>query len=505
MAFINLEFNNKILTGITSSIAEGVTNFKGIRYASTHNSRWQPSITVGVETTTHIDDGAICPQNPTPLDQLTGNLTEYKQHEECLNLNISTSSLIGKKPVMVWIHGGGFIVGGNVLPSYQGDLLAKNHDVVVVSINYRLGPLGFLRLIDTTDGMVNSTGNEGLLDQIEALKWIRKHIGYFGGDKDNITLFGESAGAMSIACLLAMPSAKNLFHKAILQSGAGHTFHSKEKANLVAKKFVDYAAEHGVSHQDLSNLAIKDLMAIYQGFISKPEIYLTFGILPFKPVVGDEYLPIEPYAAIAEGSAKDVRILAGTNADEWTLFALMSPKSEVSDEELTARLTQIIPQDSIATYISCAQEQLKLRKVEISNKEVLAEIYTNFWFHQPCHRLLKKHFDSGGTGYRYTLAKRTVLPELRCTHIVDIGYVFGFTSEYFHGNSERVAQLVKEIQLSWCNFARKGNPSTSQLQWPTYQGNLIVNFDEDKSYVSQTDIKVTAIWEQIADSALSSF
>lgn len=500
-----MALNDKIITGITSSIAEGVTNFKGIRYASTQKNRWHPSVKVGVETSTHENYGAICPQNPTPLDQLTGNLTEYKQQEECLNLNISTSSLTGKKPVMVWFHGGGFAVGGNVLPSYQGDLLAKNHDVVVVSINYRLAPLGFLRLIDVTDGKINSTGNEGLLDQIEALKWIKQHISHFGGDKDNVTLFGESAGAMCIACLLAMPAARDLFHKAILQSGAGHTFHSKEKANLVAQQFVDFAAEHGVSHQDLSRLAIKDLMAIYQGFISRPEVYLTFGILPFKPVVGDEHLPIEPYTAIAEGSAKDVNILAGTNTDEWTLFALMSPKSDISDEELMARLTPLFPQEAIAAYVNCAQEQLKLRSVEISNKEVLAEIYTNFWFHQPCHRLLKNHSDSGGKGYRYSLAKRTVVPGLRCTHIADIGYVFGFTSEYFHGNNERVAQLVEEIQLSWCNFAREGNPSTSQLKWPTYQGDFIVHFNEDKSYVTQTDIKVTSIWKQVADSTLSSF
>src|SRR6202158_1436116 len=142
----------------------------------------------------------------------------------CLYLNVWTPGLDAKRrPVMVWIHGGGFTIGAGSQGIYDGSVLTKRGDVVIVSVNYRLGPLGFLRLADITNGRIPSTGSEGMLDQVAALEWVRDNMAEFGADPDNVTIFGESAGGMSVGTLLAMPTARTLFHKAIPQSGSCHT------------------------------------------------------------------------------------------------------------------------------------------------------------------------------------------------------------------------------------------------------------------------------------------
>ena len=164
--------------------------------------------------------GSICPQNlmrslaiPRPA------MEPEPQSEDCLYLNLWTPSLTGKKAVMVWIHGGAFTNGSGSSPMHPGANLAR-WDVVLVIVNYRLGVLGFTNLNEVTGGKIPSTGNEGLLDQVAALRWVRDNIANFGGDPDNVTVFGESAEAMSIGCLLAMPTAKGLFKKAILESSS---------------------------------------------------------------------------------------------------------------------------------------------------------------------------------------------------------------------------------------------------------------------------------------------
>ena len=159
--------------------------------------------------------------------------------EDCLSLNIWTPGLdTQKRAVMFWIHGGGFITGAGSSPLYDGKFLAGNGDVVVVSINYRLGCLGFLNLNEVTGGRVPATGNEGLLDQVMALQWARDNIESFGGDPDNVTIFGESAGGMSVGALLAMPAARGLFKRAIPQSGACHTAYPLTKSSEIAEAFL---------------------------------------------------------------------------------------------------------------------------------------------------------------------------------------------------------------------------------------------------------------------------
>lgn len=493
-------------------------HFLGINFVEpfTKSHRWQRLQTVPTVYQSHQERGAIAPQLPSTNDLLMANGEDLRQHEDCLNLNIFSADVTAKLPVMVWIHGGGFTIGSGSLPTYNGEKLAKDQNVVVVSINYRLGSLGFLRLCDVTEGVIDSTGNEGLFDQISALQWIQKHIHHFGGDNANVTVFGESAGAMSIACLLAMPQAKGLFHKAILQSGAGHSYHSKERANELGKYFLEVAMRLGHSVEQLADLPTHDLLAIQQHMLATPEIYKKFGVLPFKPVIDEEHLLLAPHDAIAQGCAKDITIIAGTNDDEWTLFAQIINQNIDSIEQLTYALSPLLTAQDITQCLELMTQQIRQRNLTVNAQNLLNETLSNYWFHQPCHRLLAAQANAGGQAFGYKFGRKTVVETLGSTHITEIGYVFACTDRNFHGESARVKELTQEIQQYWGYIAHHQPNNTTLISWPKYRpansqkqrsvGQFqYLYFNHDASYVDIIDQNLTAFWANISDLKLSLF
>jgi para-nitrobenzyl esterase len=485
-----------------------IQQFLGIDYSTSicEKQRWHPS---SVRTTLQKKTTTIGPIAPQLLstNPLTNSAQKHvNQNEDCLNLNIFTPTLEKKLPVMVWIHGGGFQSGSASLPEYDGTKLANTRKVVVVSINYRLGCLGFLRLCDISHGVIPSTGNEGLGDQISALEWIQNNIHHFGGDLNNVTLFGESAGAMSIGCLLASPKAKGLFHKAILQSGAGHTYASSEKANKAATEFVNSAKQLGFTLDQFPSLSTDDLMAIQAHFLARPEVYQQFGILPFTPVIEDHLLPLPPHQAIAQGSAKDVTIIAGTNTDEWTYFAALLQQNISSKEVLHMAFCALIEPDDIDNCLLQIDDQLSSRSRTINCQNQLSEMYCEYWFTQPCHRLLDKHIKAGGTAYRYKLGRRSPIEQFGCTHTADIEYIFDITDEGFDEQAPRVPQLVNEIQDSWTAFAHNGSPATEDCPWPRYnEGLCFMYFDHEQSHLAIHSVKSIDFWSRISDQKLASF
>jgi len=316
--------------------------------------------------------------------------------EDCLYLNVWTPGADRRRrPVLVWIHGGAFVIGAGSQILYDGAALARRGDVVVVTINYRLGAFGFLRLRDRFGPRLPATGNEGLLDQVAALEWVRDEIEAFGGDPDRVTIFGESAGAMSCATLLAVPRARGLFHRVILQSGAANFVWPREIASRLADHVVDelgiaspealralppervlavqrrffmdllLGEEHvlgalsptgqrvagamflglSLARRRFDRLAsplsrgLVDLLkrrARRQGAAWSPAMAplrpLRTRGLPFQPVVDGDVLPTDPLRAIGDGVARHVPMLIGTNLDEAKLFAPLDPEASMLDE-----------------------------------------------------------------------------------------------------------------------------------------------------------------------------
>ena len=351
--------------------------------------------------------GPSAPQNGALVGPLM-SLGINRTGEDCLYLNVWTPGADrGRRPVLVWIHGGAFILGSGSQMLYDGATLARRGDVVVVTINYRLGALGFLRLRDRFGERLPATGNEGLLDQVAALEWVRDEIAAFGGDPGNVTIFGESAGAMSCATLLGVPRARGLFHRAILQSGAANYLWPRDTAARLADRlladlavgspeelraaaparllaaqrrlFMDLMlGEHHVlgalspAGQRVAGALFLGLSLARRRFgrvaapVSRglldllrrrgrrrsaspaPEMAALRALrtrgLPFQPVIDGDVIPRDPLAAIRDGLARGIPLMIGTNLDEARLFAPLDPEATTLDEaELLARCEEAIP------------------------------------------------------------------------------------------------------------------------------------------------------------------
>jgi para-nitrobenzyl esterase len=264
--------------------------------------------------------GPAAPQNPDPLDHIYGEVLAPGD-EDCLTLNVWTPAADGgKRPVMVCIHGGAFLIGSGRWPWYEGSELVRRGDVVLVTINYRLGALGFLDLSVIGGEGYATSGNHGLLDQVAALRWVRDNIERFGGDPGNVTVFGESAGGISISCLMAMPAARGLFRRAIAMSGGPNLVRFPGTSRVVAEEFRQLIGVRDVD--GLRAVPTKALLKAQKRYLRRNEFG---GDLVFGPVVDSTVLPEPPLHAIRAGCARDVALLVGTTLDEARLWSLYVP------------------------------------------------------------------------------------------------------------------------------------------------------------------------------------
>ena len=248
-----------------------------------------------------------------------------KRDEDCLYLNVTTPGAdAARRPVLFWIHGGIYIVGSGSQSLYDAETLVQRGDVVVVTINYRLGAFGFLHLNDLLGEEFGASGNAGTLDQLAALRWVRDNIEAFGGDPANVTIFGESAGGMSVATLMGMPSAAGLFRRAIPQSGAAHAVSTRERATQIATGLLD---ELGIALGDatrLREISAGEILAA-RDELSGTAVGGGDGIMDYQPVVDGDALPQPPIEAIRAGSSANIDMLIGTTRDEWNLFSALDP------------------------------------------------------------------------------------------------------------------------------------------------------------------------------------
>ena len=440
----------------------GPVAFLGIPFAEAPIGplRWAPPSAVSSWADTR-DATAFgpAPWQPSggPLDGLVPGMGSNHQSDDCLNLNVWTPSVEDSRPVLVWIHGGAFSLGAGSLSVYDGSRLAAATNTVVVTINYRLGALGFLVIDDPS-----CAPNVGLLDQVAALEWVRDNISAFGGDPDNVTIFGESAGGGSVLSLLAMPSAVGLFQRAIVQSGATDLLLHQEKAQLVTEAF---ARSAGLDTVDVDALRLMSGAQIIDAQANAAtELFGTVGTMPFHPVVDGVVLP-QTWLEAASSGFNPVPVIIGTNRDEMDLFKMFDPAAS----SLTA--------DQLRTRFELAGGDVEAlldayRSIGASEPpEAWRRANTDIAMWLPALRIAEARSAHGPT-WMYRFDWEASSPDMGSPHGVDIPFPFTTidTDEWdtFVSDPEQAMSLASLMQRSWADFATNGVPSLGSQDWPAY-------------------------------------
>ena len=412
--------------------------------------------------------GLSCPQSAS----LTAGGESIGYSEDCLSLNIFSPKKAGNFPVMVWIHGGAFSQGSGGYEMYDGARLAGEKDVVVVSINYRVGYFGFLALPELADeDEHNSTGNYGILDQVQALKWVQKNIGSFGGDPNNITIFGQSAGGMSVCALLVSPLAKGLFHRAIPMSGPCDLLSDMEQGYEQGRKLVE---ELGCSGEEaLSCLRAKP----FSDFLPKHKNTMLAGGVTFSPHIDGYVIPDEPLKLIQQGKFNRVPIMVGTTKEELKLYTItisgqwLLTKAEVNyliKKLMGKEIAQELPQ-----YYSYADYRLP--------KDYLIGTATDLAFSSRAF-LMAEYASAYAPVYFYRFDWNNIRypNKLGAFHGLDIPFVFGAMDldiklAKMLANKKSYKQgepLARQLMSYYTNFARNGDPNQEGLEhWEPYSTN----------------------------------
>jgi para-nitrobenzyl esterase len=447
----------------------GVHVFRGVPYAAPPVGRLRWRAPVREESWSGTRDAsafsAQSAQTEFALAKMMGE-AQPPYSEDSLYLNVWTPACDdGRRPVLVWIHGGAFIWGAGDTPWYDGTKFAVHGDVVVVTINYRLGPFGFLHLPDLFEGEFAGSGNAGILDQIAALEWVRDCIAAFGGDPERVTVFGESAGAASVGTLLGTPSARGLFRGAIPQSGAASWVSTRAQATMVAERVVK---KLGVAVGDVDALLAKSTAEI---LAAMPD-FREDGVaaLPFQPVVDDVVLHEPPLAAIAAGNAADVRVLTGTNLTEMTLFTVADPAmATLDDDAIRGRLVGAFGADGAGLL-----DDYRSRRPDATPQELWLALSTDGVFRIPAIRLLEAQAAHAPVwSYLFTFESPVFGGILRSTHALEIPFVFdtldGGGADMLTGTGPERQGIADAMHRAWIAFAQHGDPSHAGIpEWPTY-------------------------------------
>jgi para-nitrobenzyl esterase len=442
--------------------ADGVTRFLGIPYAAspTGSLRFRapvpPQPWQDVRECVAYGPTPPKPDYAAPFDTLLPELSIAG--DDWLTVNVWTPDLAGRAPVMVWIYGGGFSNGNSALPIYDGAAFARD-GVVLVSVNYRLGIDGFALLPDAPP-------NRGLLDQIAALEWVRDNVAAFGGDPANVTIFGESAGAMSATTLLGLPRASGLFARVIAQSGAAQVGATREDARRVTGELSGVlgfeATAASLAGLDLDKLiaaqaAVRDAL----GAAPDPARWgesIVATALPFIPVIDGDLLPVHPLAALAGGQGSDVPLLTGTNTEEFRLFFVPTGLAAmVTDESLPGFLAALGVSPEIGALY-------RANRPADSAGDVLCAIVTDRFFRVPAFATAQARAGGPAPTYLYEFAWRSPVLDLGAAHGVEIAFVFdnlGDAGAEAVLGPEPPAALAAQMHATWVRFASTGDPG-----WP---------------------------------------
>jgi para-nitrobenzyl esterase len=386
--------------------------------------------------------------------------------EDCLTLNVvaPVEPSATPRPVMVFIHGGGYVIGTSALGLYSGARLALRGDVIVVSMNYRLGGFGYVDFSEFSTPERPFDSNLGLRDQVAALEWVQRNIAAFGGDPGNVTLFGESAGANAVVTLLATPAAGGLFHRGIAQSAPADWVVTAEEARLFARRCIE---KLGATTEDttkaLTEASPNDIRKAVDREIGRA-LRDHPGVFPASPVVDGDYLPKAPIDAITDGSAHRVPLIIGTNRDEATLFTRFDDTLPTTPSRLRAALSG--SEDGAESRLTAAYPGYPAARVAV-------RMGGDFVFWRPTLAVLAGHSQYAPTyAYRLDFAPRAVrLAGFGPTHALDLIPVFGGVDSSVGraltaaGGHKGFRAVQREFQDNWLAFARTGKPLPS---WPEY-------------------------------------
>ena len=444
--------------------------FYGIPYAKslTKETQWLPPERINSEISVQAKNrGFSAPQTIYKESFLT-DPSMPDESIDCLSLNIASKDVSSDMPVMIWIHGGAYISGSSNSVVYDLDYLPL-HEIVLITINYRLGPFGFLKLDDATNGQIKSTGNEGLMDQKLAIEWVKENISEFGGNPENITVFGESAGAWSVALQSSINPEGNLFSKAICQSGGMDAYFSIERGNKWGELFIKTAHERGfkindlhiLDHQQITEISsqMKHTM-IADGVWLSPEV-------GFAPIADGKFLPLNPIKNFKDSS---IRLIVGTTSDEYRLWSEFEPYYiNLNEDNFYRRLKKIFKEDAVdqiaKIYLSDEYDGNKFQ-------HALSNLMTDWTFSMHTLQLLEQHQDKS-YGYFFNEPSPLLDGKLGAYHASELPYVFGSANKKIFKDfcSEKSDEISNFFQVSWTQFAKTGSPSSHLMDWDIYENN----------------------------------
>ena len=444
----------------------GVRSYRGIPYAMppTGERRWKRPVDApesdGVFEAFYYGKSAI------QTEAWSERASLYYQGEDCLTLNVFTGSSeeaneAGEgrenagKPVMVFFPGGAYGWGGTADPLYDGQNFAEAHgDVVLVTVNYRVGLMGFLDLSIVEGGDdFSESGNLGLLDQISALRWVKRNIRAFGGDPDLVTIFGESAGGSSVSLLPLMEEAKGLFRRAIAESGSVAFTYSREECLLLTEKLLEMTKASSMDELlALSEDELIDLNKELNDYNNFPE---RDGVI----------LPEDLYALYDAGAASDIEMMSGTNSDEaryWIDEVGGYPVFRVAGPLLFRSTADRIDKEDkkyVRAFMELQEDASVWNATEFINELV---------FRVPAIRQAAGHASSGGKHFMYYWTKESAIPHYGACHAVELAYVFNNVDDTIFTGEKADETLAHTVQEMWVNFAKTGDPSTEEYKWEPY-------------------------------------
>jgi para-nitrobenzyl esterase len=481
---------------VRGSTAHGIHSFKGIPYGAPTGGRNRfmppepPEPWSGIRDTTEY--GPSCPQiaggdGAGYFAKVLGPISrppEKRVDEDCLYLNIWTpgADASARRPVMFYLHGGAFTVYSGALAVADGTAQARDNDVVVVTMNHRLGILGYLHLGEIAGDRYTDSGNVGVLDLLLALRWVHDNIAAFGGDPANVMIFGCSGGGLKVSALLAMPQAEGLFHRAVVQSGAVSYFDEVERATARAGDVLEELSLAPDQVEKLYDIPVERLIEVQTALQNRrggrPASSGEFG---FSPHIDGRIFPLQPGEALASGASSDIPLIIGSTREEMT--RMMPSLDPINDQTLRDRLLPRLgnhTDEVISVYRASAPDSPSI--------DLLVWILTDQLFRLSTLKMAERKLSGGSAPvylYLLTWPSPAMDGKAKAIHSMCNSLVMNNPGSDVVTDYPDARPLAEKMSATWAAFARSGNPDNSRLpKWPKY------SLDEQATMIFDKECRV---------------